>query len=30
MAMLVPAIMEQKVTSRQAWRAWRYLLRRFG
>jgi len=29
-AMLVPAIMEQKVTSRQAWRAWRYLLRRFG
>ena len=29
-AMLVPAIMEQKVTSRQAWRAWRYLLRRHG
>ncbi|WP_254631603.1 MULTISPECIES: DNA-3-methyladenine glycosylase [unclassified Curtobacterium] len=29
-AMLVPAVMEQKVTSRQAWRAWRYLLRRFG
>lgn len=29
-AMLVPAIMEQKVTSRQAWGAWRYLLRRFG
>ena len=29
-AALVPAIMEQKVTSRQAWRAWRYLLRRFG
>jgi 3-methyladenine DNA glycosylase/8-oxoguanine DNA glycosylase len=29
-AMLVPAIMEQKVTSRQAWRAWRYLVRRFG
>ena len=29
-AMLVPAIMEQKVTSRQAWRAWRYLLRRYG
>ncbi|WP_370871718.1 DNA-3-methyladenine glycosylase [Curtobacterium sp. A7_M15] len=30
MAVLVPAIMEQKVTSRQAWRAWRYLLRRYG
>lgn len=29
-AMLVPAIMEQKVTSRQAWRAWRYLVQRFG
>jgi 3-methyladenine DNA glycosylase/8-oxoguanine DNA glycosylase len=29
-AMLVPAIMEQKVTSRQAWGAWRYLLRRYG
>ncbi|WP_181420201.1 DNA-3-methyladenine glycosylase [Curtobacterium sp. MCPF17_003] len=29
-AMLVPAIMEQKVTSRQAWGAWRYLLRRHG
>ncbi len=29
-AMLVPAIMEQKVTSRQAWRAWRYLVRRYG
>lgn len=29
-AMLVPAIMEQKVTSRQAWRAWRYLVRRHG
>ncbi|WP_439647678.1 DNA-3-methyladenine glycosylase family protein [Curtobacterium aurantiacum] len=28
--MLVPAIMEQKVTSRQAWGAWRYLLRRHG
>ncbi|MBT2502314.1 DNA-3-methyladenine glycosylase 2 family protein [Curtobacterium sp. ISL-83] len=29
-AMLVPAILEQKITSQQAWRAWRYLLRRFG
>ncbi|MBT1674467.1 DNA-3-methyladenine glycosylase family protein [Curtobacterium flaccumfaciens] len=29
-AMLVPAIMEQKVTSRQAWGAWRYLLCRHG
>jgi 3-methyladenine DNA glycosylase/8-oxoguanine DNA glycosylase len=29
-AMLVPAIMEQKVTSRQAWRAWRYLVRAYG
>ncbi|WIB60365.1 DNA-3-methyladenine glycosylase 2 family protein [Curtobacterium sp. MCLR17_007] len=29
-AMLVPAVMEQKVTSRQAWGAWRYLLRRHG
>ncbi|WP_375334604.1 DNA-3-methyladenine glycosylase family protein [Curtobacterium sp. MCBD17_019] len=29
-AMLVPAILEQKVTSRQAWRAWRSLVRRYG
>jgi len=29
-AMLVPAIMEQKVTSKQAWAAWRHLLRRYG
>ncbi|WP_413600355.1 DNA-3-methyladenine glycosylase family protein [Curtobacterium sp. Curtsp57] len=29
-AMLVPAIMEQKVTFRQAWGAWRYLLRGYG
>ena len=29
-AMLVPAIMEQKVTSKQAWGAWRYLVRRYG
>jgi 3-methyladenine DNA glycosylase/8-oxoguanine DNA glycosylase len=29
-AMLVPAIMEQKVTSRQAWGAWRYLVRKYG
>ncbi|KQQ25541.1 DNA-3-methyladenine glycosylase family protein [Frondihabitans sp. Leaf304] len=28
--MLVPAILEQKVTSREAWGAWRYLVRRFG
>lgn len=28
--MLVPAILEQKVVSREAWRAWRYLVRRFG
>lgn len=27
---LVPAILEQKVVGREAWRAWRYLLRRFG
>ena len=27
---LVPAVLEQKVVSREAWRAWRYLLRRFG
>ncbi|RFU43418.1 DNA-3-methyladenine glycosylase 2 family protein [Actinomadura logoneensis] len=27
---LVPAVLEQKVLSNEAWRAWRYLLRRFG
>ncbi|MCW2884304.1 MAG: putative ADA-like transcriptional regulator-AraC family [Streptosporangiaceae bacterium] len=27
---LVPAVLEQKVVSMEAWRAWRYLLRRFG
>jgi 3-methyladenine DNA glycosylase/8-oxoguanine DNA glycosylase len=27
---LVPAVLEQKVLSLEAWRAWRYLLRRFG
>lgn len=27
---LVPAILEQKVVGTEAWRAWRYLLRRFG
>ncbi|WP_306434458.1 DNA-3-methyladenine glycosylase family protein [Actinomadura roseirufa] len=27
---LVPAVMEQKVLSQEAWRAWGYLLRRFG
>ncbi|WP_245627906.1 DNA-3-methyladenine glycosylase family protein [Actinomadura oligospora] len=27
---LVPAVLEQKVLSTEAWRAWRYLLRRFG
>lgn len=27
---LVPAILEQKVVSAEAWRAWRYLLRRYG
>ncbi|MFT4125668.1 MAG: 3-methyladenine DNA glycosylase [Gordonia sp. (in: high G+C Gram-positive bacteria)] len=27
---LVPAILEQKVVGAEAWRAWRYLLRRFG
>lgn len=27
---LVPAILEQKVVSTEAWRAWRYLLRRYG
>jgi 3-methyladenine DNA glycosylase/8-oxoguanine DNA glycosylase len=28
--MLVPAVLEQKVVGREAWRAWRYLVRRFG
>ncbi|MQY07149.1 DNA-3-methyladenine glycosylase family protein [Actinomadura macrotermitis] len=27
---LVPAVLEQKVTTTEAWRAWRYLVRRFG
>jgi 3-methyladenine DNA glycosylase/8-oxoguanine DNA glycosylase len=27
---LVPAVLEQRVTGREAWRAWRLLLRRFG
>src|SRR4051794_4407702 len=27
---LVPAVLEQKVTGREAWRAWRYLVRRYG
>ncbi|MDT4917614.1 MAG: hypothetical protein QOI15_1981 [Pseudonocardiales bacterium] len=27
---LVPAVLEQKVTGREAWRSWRDLLRRFG
>ncbi|WP_344899475.1 DNA-3-methyladenine glycosylase 2 family protein [Actinomadura meridiana] len=27
---LVPAVMEQKVLSEEAWRAWGYLLRKFG
>ncbi len=27
---LMPAVLEQKVTGREAWRAWRYLLRRYG
>ncbi|MBW8484615.1 DNA-3-methyladenine glycosylase family protein [Actinomadura parmotrematis] len=27
---LVPAVLEQKVVTTEAWRAWRYLLRRFG
>ncbi|MFC4910482.1 DNA-3-methyladenine glycosylase family protein [Actinomadura gamaensis] len=27
---LVPAVLEQKVLSTEAWRGWRYLLRRFG
>jgi 3-methyladenine DNA glycosylase/8-oxoguanine DNA glycosylase len=27
---LVPAVLEQKVVGKEAWRAWRHLLRRFG
>ncbi|MFC7716783.1 DNA glycosylase family protein [Nonomuraea recticatena] len=27
---LVPAVLEQKVVGREAWRAWRYLLRKYG
>lgn len=27
---LVPAVLEQKVVGREAWRAWRYLLRTYG
>jgi 3-methyladenine DNA glycosylase/8-oxoguanine DNA glycosylase len=27
---LVPAVLEQKVVGKEAWRAWRYLLRRYG
>ena len=27
---LVPAVLEQKVTGREAWRAWRWLVRRYG
>ncbi|RJL30489.1 DNA-3-methyladenine glycosylase family protein [Bailinhaonella thermotolerans] len=27
---LAPAILEQKVVGREAWRAWRYLVRRYG
>ncbi|GAA4515706.1 3-methyladenine DNA glycosylase [Actinoallomurus oryzae] len=27
---LVPAVLEQKVVGKEAWRAWRYLVRRFG
>jgi 3-methyladenine DNA glycosylase/8-oxoguanine DNA glycosylase len=27
---LVPAVLEQRVTGREAWRAWRLLVRRFG
>ncbi|MDQ1584659.1 MAG: hypothetical protein QOJ90_1753 [Actinomycetota bacterium] len=27
---LVPAVLEQKVTGREAWRAWRHLVRRYG
>lgn len=28
--MLVPAVLEQKVVGREAWRAWRYLVRKYG
>ena len=27
---LVPSVLEQKVTGREAWRAWRHLVRRYG
>ena len=27
---LLPAVLEQKVTGREAWRAWRWLVRRYG
>ena len=27
---LVPAVLEQKVTGREAWQAWRWLVRRYG
>lgn len=27
---MVPAVLEQKVVGKEAWRAWRYLLRRYG
>jgi 3-methyladenine DNA glycosylase/8-oxoguanine DNA glycosylase len=27
---LVPAVLEQKVVGKEAWRAWRYLVRKFG
>lgn len=30
MEALVPAVLEQKVTGREAWRAWRHLLRAYG
>jgi 3-methyladenine DNA glycosylase/8-oxoguanine DNA glycosylase len=30
MEALVPAVLEQKVTGREAWGAWRHLLRRYG
>jgi 3-methyladenine DNA glycosylase/8-oxoguanine DNA glycosylase len=30
MEALVPAVLEQKVTGREAWRAWRTLVRRYG
>jgi 3-methyladenine DNA glycosylase/8-oxoguanine DNA glycosylase len=30
MEALVPAVLEQKVVGREAWRAWRWLLRRYG